>query len=365
MAVTKNSVDSKTARAIGRALLAWYAEHRRDLPWRKSLDPYAVWVSEMMLQQTQVATVIPYFERWMARFPDVAALARADESEVLHAWQGLGYYSRARNLQRAAACIVAQHSGRVPDAVEVLRALPGIGPYSAGAIASIAYGKAEPLVDGNVIRVLTRLFALRGDPNRQALKSEIWARARALVPAQAPGDFNQALMELGATVCSPRAPRCGVCPLSKPCQARTQDLVELLPELPARAKATAVHMVAAIATRAGRVLLTKLGADAPRWSGMWLFPNSEVLRDETPERAVQRALVSAAGVTGKPSGIVCVVRHTVTRFRITLDAYRVIELAGSARALAVAEVAWKKPTELGELAMPKAHRAIAERLLSE
>ncbi|HWZ89432.1 MAG TPA: A/G-specific adenine glycosylase, partial [Polyangiaceae bacterium] len=192
------------ARAIGRDLLAWYTKHKRDLPWRKSLDPYAVWVSEMMLQQTQVATVIPYFERWMKRFPDVAALAGADESDVLHAWQGLGYYSRARNLRRAAAEMVSRHAGRVPEQVADLCALPGIGPYSAGAIASIAYGRAEPLVDGNVVRVLSRLFARRGDPTRAPLKTELWELARSLVralpPSGAPGDFNQALMELGATV---------------------------------------------------------------------------------------------------------------------------------------------------------------------
>jgi A/G-specific adenine glycosylase len=363
MAVTKKSVDSKTARAIGRALLAWYGEHRRDLPWRRSLDPYSVWVSEMMLQQTQVATVIPYFQRWMQRFPDVAALANAAESDVLHAWQGLGYYSRARNLQRAAVLMVKEHAGRVPDAVEALRALPGIGPYSAGAIASIAYGKAEPLVDGNVIRVLARLFALRGDPNKKPLKGEIWAHARTLVPAQAPGDFNQALMELGATVCTPRSPRCEVCPLATECQARAQGLIELLPELPARATPTPVHMVAAIATRAGRVLVTRLNADAPRWAGMWLFPNTEVGRAETPEAAVKRVLLSATGLHGEASGIECVVRHSVTRFKITLDAYRTVALRGTAKPQSVAEVAWKNPRDLSDLAMPAAHRKIAEHLL--
>jgi A/G-specific adenine glycosylase len=363
VAATKKSLDGKAARAIGRALLAWYGTHRRELPWRKSLDPYAVWVSEMMLQQTQVATVIPYFERWMQRFPDVASLARADESDVLHAWQGLGYYSRARNLQRAATIMLAAHAGRVPELVAELLALPGIGPYSAGAIASIAYGKTEPLVDGNVVRVLTRLFALRGDPNRHPLKRSIWQHARELLPESAPGDFNQALMELGATVCTPRAPRCEVCPLAEVCQARRQDLVELLPELPARAKATAVHMVAAVATRAGRVLVGKLTSDAPRWAGMWLFPNAEVQHPETPEAAVRRALLESAGVRGKPSDIVCVVRHSVTRFRITLTAYRTIELSGPPRALTLAEIAWKRPNELPGLAMPTAHRAIAERLL--
>src|SRR6478609_9246051 len=349
----KKSVEQGHARAIGRALLAWYAKHRRELPWRKSQDPYAVWVSEMMLQQTQVATVIPYFQTWMQRFPNVAALANAEEDDVLHAWQGLGYYSRARNLRRAAQEMLRVHDGRVPERVSELLALPGIGPYSAGAIASIAYGHPEPLVDGNVIRVIARLFALRGDPNKAALKAEIWACARALIPERAPGDFNQSLMELGATVCTPRNPRCAACPLSNHCQARAKGLVEVLPELPTRAKATPVHVVSAIATRGGRVLVTKLRPDAPRWAGMWLFPHTEVGASETPETAVRRALLSAVGLRGEPTGLLCVIRHTVTRFRITLDAYRA-SVSGVAKALTVSECAWKKPQELLDLAMPKA-----------
>jgi len=316
-----------------------------------------------MLQQTQVRTVIPYFQSWMQRFPDVAALANAEESDVLHAWQGLGYYSRARNLRRAAQEMLRVHEGRVPERVSELLTLPGIGPYSAGAIASIAYGHAEPLVDGNVIRVLARLFGLRGDPNRAPLKTQIWELARQLVPAQTPGDFNQALMELGATVCTPRNPRCETCPLSTQCLALEQQLVDIVPELPVRAKATPVHMVAAVASRGDRVLVTRLLADAPRWAGMWLFPNAEVGSRETPETAVERALQSCAGLVARPSGLLCVVRHTVTRFRITLDAYRANAPRGVAKALTVAEVAWKRAEELPALAMPKAHRAIAVRLL--
>ena len=316
----------------------------------------------MMLQQTQVATVIPYFRRWMERFPDVAALASSDESEVLHAWQGLGYYSRARNLRRAAQEMVRTHAGRVPRLVTELLELPGIGPYSAGAIASIAYGRAEPLVDGNVIRVLARLFALRGDPNRAPLKTVLWDTARSLVPAATPGDFNQALMELGATVCTPRNPRCNGCPLAAHCLALERGLVPVLPELPARAKPTQVHMVAAIAMRGERVLVTKLRDDAPRWAGMWLFPNAEVESKETPEAAVQRALLESVGMRGEASGILCVVRHTVTRFRITLDAYRTTASKDAAKKLTVAEIGWKAPGELEALAMPNAHREIARRL---
>ena len=365
--VVRAPARAQKTRAIGRALLTWYEQHQRDLPWRKSLDPYAVWVSEMMLQQTQVATVIPYFERWMRRFPDVRALASANEGDVLHAWQGLGYYSRARNLRHAAQEMVQRHAGRVPAEVAELRALPGIGPYSAGAIASIAYGRAEPLVDGNVIRVLSRLFARRGDPNRAPLKTELWELASSLVSSlprgAAPGDFNQALMELGATVCTPRGARCEACPLLAHCSAKRLDLVEALPELPKREKPTAVHMVAAIATRGGRVLVTRLGADAPRWAGMWLFPTTEVEPHETAEAAVRRLLLSSVGLRGEPTGILCVVRHSVTRFRITLDAYRSTRPIGTAEARSVAAVAWYKPRDLAALAMPKAHRAIAERLL--
>lgn len=319
----------------------------------------------MMLQQTQVSTVIPYFRSWMERFPSVTALANADESDVLHAWQGLGYYSRARNLRRAAQQMLRVHDGRVPELVSELLALPGIGPYSAGAIASIAYGHPEPLVDGNVIRVISRLFALRGDPNKAPLKGEIWAHARALVPKDAPGDFNQSLMELGATVCTPRSPRCESCPVAEHCRALAKNLVEVLPELPTRAKATPVHAVAAIASRGGRVLVTKLRPDAPRWAGMWLFPNAEVDTNETPEAAVARALLGTVGLRGQATGLLCVVRHTVTRFRITLDAYRTSAAAGVAKALTVDQCAWKKPAELSDLAMPKAHRRIAVSLLDD
>jgi len=341
-------------------LLRWYDRTRRELPWRETSDPYAIWVSEVMLQQTQVKTVIPYFQRWLERFPTVRELSLADEAEVLHAWQGLGYYSRARALKRAAEVVVERHAGRLPATTEELRALPGIGPYSAGAIASIAYGERVPVVDGNVIRVLTRLFALRGDPAKAPLKHELWQRAAELVPPRRPGDHNQALMELGATLCVPEKPRCNECPLARQCRARAAGIAVELPELAARPKPTSVRMAAAVAKRSGRFAIAKLPPDAPRWAGMWQFPVVELGPAEDPERGAERALFEKTGVRGAAGPKLGTVRHSVTRYRITLEVYECrAAAAGPRTADGDALVRWVEARALDELAMPAAHRRIA------
>ena len=224
---------SNLSKARRRPLLAWYDAEKRAMPWRLSTDPYRVWVSEIMLQQTTVSTVIPYYGRFLKRFPDVAALAGADEDEVLRLWAGLGYYSRARNLHRAAQAVVSEHGGRLPGTLAGLRSLPGVGRYTAAAVASIAFGLPAELVDGNVIRVYARLFALRGDPKSPALQAKVWALAAEHLDHRRPGDWNQALMELGATVCSPVGPECGRCPLAEDCLARRRGLQDSIP-LPAR-----------------------------------------------------------------------------------------------------------------------------------
>ena len=356
------SAEAQRRVRLSNALLDWYAREKRDLPWRRARDPYAVWVSEVMLQQTQVATVLPYYERWMQRFPDARALAAASEDEVLHAWQGLGYYSRARRLLDGARAVVERHGGRLPRSAGELRALPGIGPYSAGAIASIAYGAPEPIVDGNVVRVLTRLFALRGDPAKAPLKNKLWELARALIPQGRASDFNQSLMELGATLCTPKQPRCYACPVRTGCGAFSQGLVEKLPETARRPATTAVQMVAALVWRRGRVLVTQLPDSAPRWAGMWQFPNAERKAKETPEQALSRAVRDSVGLDAEATGLVAVVRHGVTRYRITLDAYRASAPKGRARALGCQALRWCAPAELGTLAMPAAHRKIAGKL---
>jgi A/G-specific adenine glycosylase len=322
-----------------------------------------------MLQQTQVATVREYYERWMQRFPTVTALARASLDDVLHAWQGLGYYSRARNLWRGAERVLTLHDGAVPRTVEELLALPGVGPYSAGAIASIAYGERAPIVDGNVVRVLCRLLALRGDPARAPLKARLWQLAEDLVPDASPGDFNQALMELGATVCTPRSPRCGTCPLAHHCAARAEGVVDELPETARRATPTAVARVALTLTRRGSVLVTRVPADAPRWAGMWQFPNADVRQDELPAATAARLGRAALGAKVPGLALGLTVRHSVTRYRITLDVFRAELGARGARGArrsgdrATSDAEWRPLDALHELAMPSAHRRIARWLL--
>jgi A/G-specific adenine glycosylase len=358
------SAEPDTA-AIGGPLLRWFRAEQRDLPWRRDADPYAIWVSEIMLQQTQVATVIPYFELWMARFPSIRALARASEDQVLHAWQGLGYYSRARNLLKGARLVEERFGGRMPRRVEELLSLPGVGQYTAGAIASIAYNEPAPIVDGNVIRVLTRLFALRGDPARAPLKGGLWELAAALIPAGQARDFNPALMELGATVCTPVRPRCEACPLAETCQARKAGVQESLPETAPRPQVTPVHMVAGVVWRGGRVLLAQRRKDESRWAGMWQFPNVEIQPGETVRDAVRRAVSQAVGVEVSPRCRAAVVRHSVTRYRMTLEAYHCMEAGGEPRRASCQAWNWACPAQLGDYALPAAHRNIARRLLRE
>ncbi len=344
---------------VGELLLGWYAQHRRALPWRAHNDPYAIWVSEVMLQQTQVSTVKPYYQRWLRSFPTVQALARASEDDVLHHWQGLGYYSRARSLHSGAKAVV-ERGGNLPHSVEELRALPGIGPYTAGAIASIAFGQDEPLVDGNVIRVLTRLYALGGDPQRSAVNKQLWALARALLPPGRAGDFNQALMELGATRCTPKKPLCHQCPLQQQCCAHRSGETERYPELAPRTKATAVDHVAALVTKGPLVLVGRLPAEAPRWAGMWLFPAVELGPGQTPEEGVALAVKNFAGLRCKAVHSLHSLKHSVTRYRIQLTLWRCSGATGKGSpGPGSAELRWLEPERLDELAMPSPHRKLA------
>jgi A/G-specific adenine glycosylase len=306
-----------------------------------------------MLQQTQVKTVLGYYERWMQRFPTVKALARAEDADVLHAWQGLGYYSRARRLLSGARAVTERHEGELPRDVEALLALPGIGPYSAGAIASIAFGLPEPIVDGNVVRVLSRLFALRGDPAKAPLKQELWRLARELVPAERPSDFNQSLMELGATICTPTSPRCAECPVAKQCQGLARGVERELPELAKRKAPTEVATAAAYVRRRDAVLLRQLPADAPRWAGLWVLPFAELAPGETALSGAERALAEMA-LEGAAVSVLREARHTITRFRITLS---VVECSLSSR-----KVKLFTAREAANLALPSVHARLLNAL---
>jgi A/G-specific adenine glycosylase len=347
---------------VSALLLAWFDRHRRDLPWRRTHDPYRIWVSEVMLQQTQVSTVVAYYSRWMARFPSLEALAGASEDEVLGAWEGLGYYARARHLLAGARAVLERHAGELPSTAAELRELPGIGAYSAGAIASIAFGRREPVVDGNVRRVLCRLEGLRGDPTRAPLARRLGEVARRMVPEERPGDHNQALMELGAMLCTPENPGCSRCPLEKLCLARRQGMEQELPELPRRARTTPLRVAAAIVERRGRLLLVRHPEGATRWAGLWQFPNAEVRRTESARACALRALREQVGLAATVGELVLSLRHAVTRYRVTLHAFRCRAERGQARTLQVAELAWKTRSDLGAIAMPAAHRRLARAL---
>jgi A/G-specific adenine glycosylase len=337
-------------------LVRWYKSQKRDLPWRKTRDPYAIWVSEVMLQQTQVKTVLGYYERWMQRFPTLNDLAAAADSDVLHAWQGLGYYSRARRLLSGARAVAEKHGGHLPRDVQALLALPGIGPYSAGAIASIAFGLCEPIVDGNVVRVLCRLFALSGDPAKAPLKRKLWELARELVPADAPSEFNQSMMELGATICTPTSPRCPECPVADRCQALARGLERKLPELAKRQAPTEVATAAAYVRRGDTVLLRQLPPDAPRWAGLWVLPFAEQSATEKPPVAALRALAQIE-LKGNATAALREVRHTITRFRITLSIVECKLAQPRART-----ATFFTRAQVADLALPSVHARVVKAL---
>jgi len=269
-------------------LLRWYRKSRRDMPWRREVSPYRTWVSEIMLQQTTVAAVTPKFEAFVARFPDVNALAAAGEDEVLKAWAGLGYYSRARNLRKAAREIVSDRAGVFPSDFDGVLALPGVGRYTAGAILSIAFEKRHPVVDGNVIRVFSRFFGLRGRAKDPAFAADIWRKAETLVPADAPGDWNQALMELGATVCAPESPSCGACPIAKECVAFAKGLQDELPLPEARRAPVPVKWTCLWIERGGKLLLWKRSARERLLKNLWGLPEAGRVPAE-PGRALAAA----------------------------------------------------------------------------
>ena len=306
---------------VRKNLLGWYRRNRRDLPWRRTRDPYEIWISEAMLQQTRVETVIAYYQRFLELFPTVASLAEAESDDVLGAWAGLGYYSRARNLQKAAQAVVDQHGGRLPETADLLRELPGIGRYTAGAIASIAFDRPEPVVDGNVARVLTRLLDIRKDVKDPRVTARLWDEAAKLATGPDPGDFNQALMELGATVCTPKSPRCMDCPVSRSCAGLRAGDPEVLPIKTKQPAPKRIEAVAGLVMRRGKALAVRR---PPRGllGGLWELPGGELTAREKPQVGIQRTLQDRVGLSVPGAERVGAVEHAFTHRRLRLHVYR-------------------------------------------
>jgi A/G-specific adenine glycosylase len=346
-------------------LLTWFRASAADLPWRRERDPYAVWLSEIMLQQTQVATVIDYFTRFLDRFPTVQALAAAPLDDVLKMWEGLGYYSRARNLHRTAQLVVTEWDGRFPDNVRDLQTLPGIGRYTAGAIASLAFGEDAPVLDGNVIRVFARLYDMPDDVTQQATRRQLWELAETLIPPGEAGAYNEALMELGRTICKPHTPQCDPCPIQRHCRAFAAGTQLARPVKKKRAPAPHYDVAAGIiygqGDQAGRILIAKRPADG-LLGGLWEFPGGKQEDDESLPVTLARELQEELGITVTVGDFVVKVRHAFTHFKITLHAFECQHVAGEPAKIDVADFAWVTLDEMAQYAFGKADQRIIEEL---
>ncbi len=342
-------------------LLEWYSANARDLPWRRTQDPYAIHVSEIMLQQTQVKTVIPYWERWMRELPTLEAAAKASSAKIHKLWEGLGYYTRVRNLQKAAQTVLERHAGVFPETFDTVLELPGIGRYTAGAICSIAFNQPQPILDGNVIRVLTRIFGVAENPREKKTNAELWQLAGALVTEAAKLEdgervarncsaLNQSLMELGALICTPRLPQCLICPACSLCQAFKHNRTTELPNLGKREAATARRFVAFVVEHDGKFLVRQRPENTVN-GHLWEFPNVEVDGQPVQEMGLAKKLL---GITPVKLESLTTLKHSITRYRITLDAF-VLKVTKPPTA---AGGVWKSPAQMRRLAFTAAHKRL-------
>jgi len=327
--------------------------HRRDLPWRRTRDPYRILVSEIMLQQTQVRTVLPYYGRFLRAFPSFRALARTPLNRVLKLWEGLGYYSRARNLHALAQEVVRRHGGRLPAEEHALRSLPGIGPYTAGALLSIAFNQDYPLVDGNVQRVLARCAAIRSDLRRSGTQKRLWKLAAALLPEGRAGDFNQALMELGALVCLPHRPLCGECPVRRNCAAFATNAQACIPFKSPSKPRPHYDIGAAVIRHQRKILITQRPLKG-LLGGLWEFPGGKLEKGETLEECVAREIHEELGIQIVVGPKITAVRHAYSHFHITLHAFDCRFRSGRIHARGVADWRWVRPQDLKRFAFPAA-----------
>ena len=339
---------------LRRRLLAWYENDRRPLPWRETHDPYRIWVSEVMLQQTQVNTVLPYYRRFIERFPTLRKLARADLEDVLKLWEGLGYYARARNLHRAAGILIENRTGRIPDCWEDFRALPGVGDYIAAAVLSIAFDQTYAVVDGNVKRVLARLLTLAAPVSPTPSRTIFQAEADRLLDRRRPGDFNQAVMELGALVCTPAAPNCSICPVARFCAAQRDGTVAQYPRRVASRAVPEVQIAVGVVFKKGRVLITRRPAQG-LLGGLWEFPGGKLREGESPAQACVREIKEEANLDVAIEGPLAQVRHAYSHFRVHLHVFRCRFTAGRVRLNGPSAHRWIRMAEIDRFAFPKAN----------
>ncbi|MEK9628256.1 MAG: A/G-specific adenine glycosylase [Nitrospinota bacterium] len=342
-------------------LLKWYHRQKREMPWRENRNPYRIFVSEFMLQQTQVKTVIPYFNKWMKSFPTVKKLAAASESKVLKHWEGLGYYSRARNLLKSAKQIQKSFDGKVPNSFDEIMELPGVGRYTAGAVLSIAFDKKVPVLDGNVKRVLSRLMLLKENGSNQKSETRLWMAMENLLPEKNCGDFNQAFMELGATVCLPQNPLCKECPLKQLCEAKKSGKQELFPPPKASTTISKIQLSAAVIFKKDSVYIQKRKAGG-LMGGLWEFPGGKMEKGETEIECLRREIKEELGINIRVGEKLVTHRHSYTRFRVTLNVFNCKIHSGKLDPKQCDDWKWVKPEELDQFPFPAANVKIIKLL---
>ena len=357
--------DAKWKSDFRRKLLNWFDGHQRDLPWRQHKTPYQIWISEIMLQQTQVATVIDYFNRFIKRFPTVKILAQADQAEVLKLWEGLGYYRRARQLHAAAQVIVEQHQGTFPTDFESVLALPGIGRYTAGAILSIALDQKLPILEGNTIRLFARLMTMQSDPRTTENQKALWEFSQSLLPRKRCGDFNQALMELGSQICNPKRPKCLVCPINNLCMTAVKGLQEQIPVASKKVKYEDLLEAAIVLKKQNRILIRQCGP-GERWESLWDFPRYALTQNVDAKSSAQQLLLRLKEETGLAtdlSGPLFQMKHAVTRYRITLQCWMGDGVTGRLKKTKT-PTRWATLSEIEKMPMSVTGRKIAHKLKS-
>lgn len=363
--MSNKSYDDQALRRDGANLLSWYDQNKREMPWRDSGNPYMIWVSEIMLQQTRVDQAMPFFERFMQQFPTVYTLAEASSDQLMKAWEGLGYYSRARNLQSAAKVIVKDFDGKIPTTYDALIQLKGIGPYTAAAVSSIAFNQAQAAIDGNVIRVVTRYFGIVDNVFLSKTKREIAELANEMLNKERPGDFNQAMMELGATICSPTKPNCTECPFQRSCIYFTTAMTEVVPYKPKKKKVPHKHIgVGVMFNMEGQILIARRKEEG-LLGGLWEFPGGKQEADESIEACIHREFQEELDVQIQDLAFLTQVDHAYSHFKVSLHVYLCIHKSGKAKPLASDQIKWVSLDQLTDYAFPKANHHIIEALLKK